>query len=200
MGTASGRFSLRPLLSRHVQSLQDASTGRISFGTWWALVGIPLLLGGLAGYFIQPLSPAGSLAPSPALPLTASGGALTGGFLACFVLLTNLRIKLAESPHLPQTPDTRRSLSFAAINSLYLTTASASFLVIALGLGAFWSQVATTPIAAQIWFGAAIALLAHILVLASTLIRRASSAYITMFGADTAPVLRAVPDRNRHVS
>lgn len=200
MSRASGRFSLRPLMKRQAQSLQDASTGRISGGTWVFLVGLPLIVGGLAGYFIQPLSSLGAPSPSPALPLAAAGGALTGGFLACFVLLMNLRIKLAESPSLPQTPDTRRSLSFAAINSLYLTTASACFLVTALGLGAFWSQVAGTPVAAQIWFGATIALLAHILVLAVTLIRRASSAYITMFGADAAPSLRAVPDQDRRAS
>lgn len=143
------RFDLRPLARPHFQSLIDPGRRRISFGTTAIIFLLPLAVGILGGWAVPipgaaPADASGG-APAPAssaasavfTALPGAAGTLVAGFLAAFVLLMNLRIKLDDSPQLPRTPAQLRSISTAAMSSLYLTTVSGSALIVSLCLAIF---------------------------------------------------------------
>lgn len=194
------RFDLRPLARHHFRSLVDPGQRRMTASTWAVVFGLPLALG-LAAALAVPVQGNGVL-PAALSMVPAAAGTLTAGFLAAFVLLMNLRIKLQETTALPRTPDSLRSVSTAAMSSLYLATVSGAALALALSLAVFAAPLAALHIAfLKAAIGVVVALLAHTLVNAITVLRRAAGAYFVMFrGEVDRPHLAGVDKRDRKAS
>lgn len=207
------RFDLRPLARPHFQSLIDPGRRRISFGTTAIIFLLPLAVGILGGWAVPipgaaPADASGG-APAPAssaasavfTALPGAAGTLVAGFLAAFVLLMNLRIKLDDSPQLPRTPAQLRSISTAAMSSLYLTTVSGSALIVSLCLAIFGALAAIAPLAFRALVGLVLGLFTHILVNAITVLRRVAGAYYVLYKGEIRRVpVRGVPEHDKRAS
>lgn len=211
------RFDLRPLARPHFESLIDPGRRRISFGTTAIIFLLPLAVGILGGW-AAPIpgalgaapadasggapAPASSAASAVFTALPGAAGTLVAGFLAAFVLLMNLRIKLDDSPQLPRTPAQLRSISTAAISSLYLTTVSGSALIVSLCLAIFGAPLAASaPLAFRVLVGLVLGLFTHILVNAITVLRRVAGAYYVLYKGEIRRVpVRGVPERDKRAS
>ncbi|QCP08201.1 hypothetical protein FDF08_09585 [Micrococcus luteus] len=208
------RFDLRPLARPHFQSLIDPGRRRISFGTTAIIFLLPLAVGILGGWAVPipgaaPADASGG-APAPAssaasavfTALPGAAGTLVAGFLAAFVLLMNLRIKLDDSPQLPRTPAQLRSISTAAMSSLYLTTVSGSALIVSLCLAIFGAPLAAiAPLAFRALVGLVLGLFTHILVNAITVLRRVAGAYYVLYKGEIRRVpVRGVPEHDKRAS
>lgn len=182
------RFSLAPILRRHYLSLREPGSRWIPVGTSLVLFLCPVVLGCLVGFI------AFEIPSSTLTPALAAVGVLTGAFLAGFVLLTNLRLKMREDENLSYRLNLTRLVGETAVTALYLVTAC--LLSIALGvvtavLGPFFSEYA--PLVSQLGVGLFAAVLAHIGITALTLLRRMFSVYEQLFRSDFSPRLQAVP-------
>lgn len=194
----SDRFSLTPLIGYHYANFRDPGARCMSTATRLVLFGIPLALGLVVGLTV-PLSQ--STPPGTPLPImVTAAGTMIAGFLASFVLLTNLRIKLHETDgSLPQDANLRRSVSMAVIASLYLGLVSAGALMLALLGSLYWPVL--PPEGARTLLGLVVAVFAHIAVTTLSLVRRASGAYVVMFRGEVVPTrLTAVSDRHHRAS
>lgn len=209
------RFDLRPLARPHFQSLFEPGRLRMSFGTMAIIFLLPLAVGILGGWAVPipgalgaapaddsggapvpSAAPASSAASAVFTALPGAAGTLVAGFLAAFVLLMNLRIKLDDSPQLPRTPAQLRSISAAAMSSLYLTTVSGSALIVSLCLAIFGAPLAASaPLAFRVLVGLVLGLFTHILVNAITVLRRVAGAYYVLYKGE----IRRLPARRVRV-
>lgn len=207
------RFDLRPLVRPHFQSLIDPGRRRISFGTAAVIFLLPLAVGILGGWAVPipgafaaapalSAAPASSAASAVFTALPGAAGTLVAGFLAAFVLLMNLRIKLDDSPQLPRTPAQLRSISTAAMSSLYLTTVSGSALIVSLCLAVFGAPLAAgAPLAFRALVGLVLGLFTHILVNAITVLRRVAGAYYVLYKGEIRRIpVRGVPEYDERAS
>ena len=192
--STSHRFNLAPLVRYHYAYYLDPGATRLTLSTRLVLFGIPLAV----GLFIGLTAPVPEVSPLTIMATTA--GTLTAGFLAAVVLLTNLRIKLQESPAtLPQTAKLRRSVSMATISSVYLMLASATILLTAVGGSLYWG--ALSPVWASFLLGIMATLFTHVIVTSITVVRRAAGAYVNMFRGEVIPTrLHSVDDKDSRAS
>lgn len=199
MATTEKRFTLRPIFTRFYRALGNPTTGAGPTSSVRALVyGLPLIVGATAA-LIFPLDGNPSRSPSPFTPVLSVATAFIGGFLACFVLLLNLRIKLHESPDLPQSETTRMNVTSAAFTSLYLAVCSGAIVTTGLLVNFVW-QYASEPwlILVRLGIGVVVALVLHVLVSTLSLVRRVGGAYATLFDQDTRQRPRLVSPPQRH--
>lgn len=198
------RFSLLPILKRNHLGLGSPTKNR---GPRWPVVLIVYVLPivfGAAIAWVFPVAPNGSdtlPATGPLLPVLSVSTAFVGGFLACFVLLMNLRFKLAEARSFPQADWTRASVSQAAYSSLYLMLCSGLIVVIGLPASVAWPQVTGGLVwILQVTVGLIAAIYLHMLPITVSLVRRVGGAYSVLFDKDLSPRPHAVSESNRSAS
>ncbi len=170
----------------HFRGLRGPGRSRLRWTDWAWMVVIPIGSGTAAFAADLHIEPTGSLLSATTL--------LVGAMLTLFVFLTNLRVKIEETPEYAYRRRLQRLIAGATISSLYVAVvALAASLALALagGLGGpAW--------AGAIWerLGAALvtALLVHLGVGLMTVIRRAFAVYDGVFGKDFGPDLDIVVD------
>lgn len=186
------RFSLAPIVRRHYASLRAPGSRWMSVGTLFVLFATPLMLGAVAGFFAFDI-PTATLTPA-----LAAIGVLTGAFLAGFVLLTNLRLKMREDEHLSYRLNLTRLVGETAVTALYLVTTCLVTIAFGVAMAVIGSVLTEViPAVGQIGVGLFAAILMHIGFTALTLLRRLFSVYEQLFRSDFSPTLRAVPLREK---
>lgn len=194
------RFSLAPIVRRHLWSLRAPGRKHPSPSVWLVLYAVPVAVGVLAWWLYAPIDPNGSVVPNPLVPLMAALGALLGGFIAAFVLLMNLRLKLHETPDLPASGHQKTLIGETATTSLYLAILTGSLLILCIASSIAWTQIAfSAAMVLRILLGILAAVATHIIITAGTVIRRVYAAYFGLFGSDLGAKLRAVRDEERHI-
>jgi hypothetical protein len=182
------RFSLAPIVLRHYAALRKPGSRWIPVGTCAVLFVIPLAAGVIVGLF------AFQIQASTLTPALAAVGVLTGAFLAGFVLLTNLRLKMRDDENLSYRVNLTRLVGETAVTALYLVTtclAAIAWGLVAVVVGSAVSI--SVPVVAQLGVGLFAAVLTHIGVTALTLLRRVFSVYEQLFRSDFVPQLRVIP-------
>lgn len=182
------RFSLAPIVRRHYASLRTPGSRWMSVGTLFMLFAVPLILGGSTSIF------AFEIPTTTLTPVLAATGVLTGAFLAGFVLLTNLRLKMREDEALSYRLNLTRLVGETAVTALYLVTVCLAAIALGVAMAVVGPILAgVVPAVGQIGVGLFTAVLAHIGLTALTMLRRMFSVYEQLFRSDFSPKLQSVP-------
>lgn len=177
------RFSVWPIFTRHYQGLVPAGRRRLQVKSVIYLFVTPAVIGiltALSGTELNKLEPA-----------IAGLGVLAGAFLAGFVLLTELRIKIRETEsyrvHLG------RLIGRTAASTMYLMVMSIlTLMLIILGGVLAGSLPANLILVQHVIAGISVAALVHIAATGMTFLRRLFNVYAQLFSGDFAPELRVV--------
>ncbi|ALV45803.1 hypothetical protein MB46_10255 [Arthrobacter alpinus] len=185
------RFSVWPIFTRHYKGLVPAGRRHLQAKTVVYLFVIPAIIGALtfiAGTSLSALEPA-----------IAGLGVLAGGFLAGFILLMELRVKIRETEsyrvHLG------RMIGRTAASAMYLMVLCILTLMLIIVAGVIVDALPETWTMVQhIVSGLAVAGLVHISTTGLTFLRRLFSVYAQMFSGDFAPELQSVDQPTHDIS
>ncbi len=176
---ATTKYDLRPLVRVNVV---DPDGSRLRTAGQVALVyGLPVVLGAGIGLWVY-LGLTIQNGVSVALP---SAALLVGAMFGAFIFLTNLRIKLAESPTYAFRVDLLRLVGAGAAACLYLGIVSVVFAGVLALVGSLpWlrsENVAPYTVAALV------AIAAHLGIMLVMIVRRLFIVYLALFAADFNP-------------
>lgn len=182
-------YSVMPIVRRHFASMADDEDGGGGRRRVWIVLGlVPLCVGAFAGGLV-----AGGVevrdGVSQALAATAL---LVGAMLSLFVFITNLRIKVAESPTYAFRTRLHQLLGGTAAGCLYIALAA---LVVAAEL----TLVATvSSLRAQYLqpfvVGIVVASIVHLSLNLVNVMRRLFGAYFELFASDFDPQITAMAE------
>lgn len=178
------RFSLGPIVGRHYAGLVAPGRTTLSITAIFFFFICPVVAAAASIRFSFGL-------PSSAIaPLLTGTGLLCGAFLSVFVLLTNLRIKVDETPKWTYKTSLIKVIANTAASTLY--SASVAFglvavLVLGVSMPPAWASVLHV---AGTGIVAAIAL--HLGSCFLVVVRRLYGVYFAMFKSDYDPVLKIV--------
>ena len=181
------RFSLAPIVRRHYSAFRSTGSRSMTPTVIVMVFLVPLLVGAAVGLY-APEIPAVALTPT-----LAATGVLTGAFLAGFVLLTNLRLKIREDEALSYRLGLTRLVGETAVTALYLVIACLAAIIFGVAMAVFGPVIsAKIPLVGQSVVGMFAAVLAHTGITALTFLRRMFSVYEQLFRADFSPRLMSV--------
>ena len=186
---AADIYSVMPVIRRHFASMADDGDGEGGRRrTWVALAVVPACLGAFAGGLV-----AGGLdvrdGVSQALAATAL---LVGAMLSLFVFITNLRVKVAESPTYAFRTRLHHLLGGTAAGCLYIALAAlvvAAELTLIATVGLLRSEVAQ-----PIVVGVVVSSLTHLALNLVNVVRRLFGTYFELFASDFDPAIGVLPD------
>lgn len=184
-------YSVAPIVRLHFASMVDDEGGP---RTPWLVLGIvPLCVGAFAAGLV-----AGGLnvrdGVSQALAATAL---LVGAMLSLFVFITNLRVKVAESPTYAFRIRLQQLLGGTAAGCLYVALVA---LVIAgeLTLIASITALRAEPVQPFV-VGVVVASILHLGLNLVNVVRRLFGTYFELFASDFDPTLAGTPDADGNV-
>lgn len=186
---AADVYSVMPVIRRHFASMaDDGGGGGGRRRTWVMLAVVPACLGAFAGGLV-----AGGLdvrdGVSQALAATAL---LVGAMLSLFVFITNLRVKVAESPTYAFRTRLHHLLGGTAAGCLYVALAAlvvAGELTLVATVGALRSEVAQ-----PIVVGVVVSSLTHLALNLLNVVRRLFGTYFELFASDFDPSIETLPE------
>ncbi|MBP2413967.1 hypothetical protein JOF48_002766 [Arthrobacter stackebrandtii] len=181
--TRNKRFSVWPIFTRHYRGMIPTGRRRLEFKTVLYLFIAPATIGAWAAL--------GNVGFDKLEPAIAGLGVLAGAFLAGFVLLTDLRIKIRETEsyrvHLG------RLIGRTAASTMYLMVMSILTLMLIILGGVLTGSLPEDLLVVQhIIVGISVAALVHIVATGMTFLRRLFNVYVQLFSGDFAPELHIV--------
>lgn len=186
---AADNYSVMPVIRRHFASMADDGGGEGGRRRTWIVLGlVPACFGAFAGGLV-----AGGLdvrdGVSQALAATAL---LVGAMLSLFVFITNLRVKVAESPTYAFRTRLHHLLGGTAAGCLYVALIAlvvAGELTLVATVGALRSDVAQ-----PIVVGVVVLSLMHLALNLINVVRRLFGTYFELFASDFDPSIGTPPE------
>lgn len=181
MSPSASQPALWEVARQHYKGLHRPGERRLRVSVWMTLVVIPLLVAAAIAVLNAKLV-------APTALLTAAT-VLVGAMLTLFVFLTNLRVKLDETPKYVHRRQLQRSVAGATVSALYVAALSiATALALAISAG-FSSTAFDRPVLERVGAAVSGALVTHLAFSLLTVVTRAVGVYATVFAKDFGPDL-----------